>query len=71
MGIAKIALDPAPSVKQANVEKSAPNHPGNPLHPQANVGKKGPKPSWQAFTPPPPLRGNAFQKGASLDRQIV
>ena len=45
------ALDIPPfSVKRANVEKSAPNHPGKPLHPQANVGKKCPKPSWQAFT---------------------
>ena len=34
MGIAQIALDPPPSVKRANVEKSAPNHPGKPLHPE-------------------------------------
>ena len=33
MGIAQIALDLPPSVKQANVEKSAPNHPSKPLHP--------------------------------------
>ena len=33
MGIAQIALDP-PSVKRANVEKSAPNHPSKPYtHP--------------------------------------
>ena len=31
VGIAKIAVD-HPLVKQANVEKSAPNHPGKPLH---------------------------------------
>ena len=36
MGIAQIALDPPPhSIKRANVEKSAPNRPGKPLHPQA------------------------------------
>ena len=36
MGIAQIALDPRPSIKQANVEKkSAPNHPGKSLHPWA------------------------------------
>ena len=34
------------------VEKSVPNHPGKPLHPRANVGKKCSKPSWPAFTPP-------------------
>ena len=36
MGIAQIALDfplPLPYVKWANMEKSAPNHPGKPLHP--------------------------------------
>ena len=34
MGITQIALDPPPpSVKRANVEESAPNHPGKPLHP--------------------------------------
>ena len=33
MGIAQIALHPAPSAKRANVEKSARNHPGKPLHP--------------------------------------
>ena len=38
MGIAKIALDPAPSVKQANVEKSAPNHPAKPLHTHPLLG---------------------------------
>ena len=36
MGIAQIALDPPPSVKQANVEKKYPK----------------PKPSWEALTPP-------------------
>ena len=30
-------------------KKSAPNHPSKPLYPQANVGKKCPKPSWQAI----------------------
>ena len=41
MGIDQTALDPPPSVKRANVEeKSAPNHPGKPFHPRANVGKK-------------------------------
>ena len=34
MGIAQIALDRPHFVKRANVEKkSAPNHPGKPLHP--------------------------------------
>ena len=44
MGIAQIALDPRPSVKQANVEK------------------KCPKPSWQAYTPPPPFRAMPIWK---------
>ena len=33
MPIAQIAQGPPPSVKRTNVEKSAPNHPGKPLHP--------------------------------------
>ena len=35
MGIAQIALDPLgpPSVKRANVKKSAPDHPGKPYTP--------------------------------------
>ena len=48
MGIAKIALDPPPSVKRANVEKRAPKHPGKTLHPLAtkeqnkqHISKKG------------------------------
>ena len=56
MGIAQIALDP-PTLCQTGKrgKKSAQNHPGKPLHPQANVGKMCPKPSWQAFTPPMPI----------------
>ena len=42
MGIAQIAIDPPPSVKQASVEKSAPNHPGKPFHPRETWGKKVP-----------------------------
>ena len=62
MGIAQIVLDPPiPSVKQANMEKSAPNHPGKPLHPRAMWENKCTNPSWQAFTAPPrPLTGNAI-----------
>ena len=52
MGIAQTALDP-PSVKGANMEKSAPNHPGKPLHPWANMGKNGFNPSRQALPPLP------------------
>ena len=56
MGIAQIALNPLPPIKQAKVEKkcpkpswqalpppgkrgekSAPNHPGKPLHPSAHM----------------------------------
>ena len=55
MGIAQIALDPLPP---SSVKL-------------ANVEKKCPKPSWQAFTPPLPYgqypyASNTFQKGASL-----
>ena len=39
MSIAQIVLDPPiPSVKQANVEKSAPNHPGKSLQPLPLTG---------------------------------
>ena len=68
MGIVNIALALA-FVKQANVEKSAPNHPGKPLHPQANVGKKCPRPSWQAFTPTP-LTGSADMETTQLKRGL-
>ena len=71
MDIAQIAIDPPPSVKRAIVEKSVQNHPYTILTPPGNVGKKCPKPSWQALTPPPPYRqcpygNNTFQKGASI-----
>ena len=55
--------------KRANVEKTAPNYLGKPLHPWANVGKKCSKPFWQAFAS---LSGNAhtetthFKKGLPL-----
>ena len=74
MGIAQIALDLPPSVKRANVGKSAPDHPGKPFHPRAMWEKKCPKPSRQAFTPSCPYGQcpygkNAFQKGASRTSQ--
>ena len=51
MGIAQIALDPLLR-KQANVEKkSAPNHPGKPLHPQATWEKSAPNPSGKPSHP--------------------
>ena len=37
MDIDQIALNPPPSVKRTNVEKSAPNHPGKPLTPTGNA----------------------------------
>ena len=55
-----------------NVEESAPNHPGEPLHPLATREQKCPKLSWQASTTPPPFTGNSqygnniFQKGIPL-----
>ena len=68
MGIAQLALDPPPSVKQANVEKSASNHPGKPLHPRATWEKSAQNHPGRPLTPPP-LTGNAhietthFKKG--------
>ena len=66
---------PPPSVKQTNVEKSAPILPGKPLHPRAMWEKKCPKPSWQALTAPPygqcPYGNNTFQKGASLSQESL
>ena len=47
-------------------------HPGMPLHPRTNAGKKCSKPFWQAFTPPPPFRAmpkmetTHFKKGLPL-----
>ena len=55
MGIAQIALVPSPpSVKRANVEKSAPNHADKPLQPKANVGKKVPQTILASLYIPPP-----------------
>ena len=67
MGIAQIALDPC--VKRANVEKSAPNHPGKPLHPWATWEISAPNHPGKPSHPPPlyglcPYEGNTFQKGA-------
>ena len=43
-------------------KKSAPNHPGKPLHPRATwIKRKCPKPSWQAFTPHS-LKSNAHME---------
>ena len=51
MGITQIASVPSPhSVKWANVEKSVPNHPGKPIHPRVNVGKKR-APNHKLLTP--------------------
>ena len=67
--IAQIALD-FPSVK-----KSAPNHPGKPLHPHANVEKSAPNHPGRPLHPPPframPIYGsNTFQKEASVTSQF-
>ena len=61
MGIAQIALD-LPLCQTGKCEKeSAINHPGEPLHPRADVGKKVPNHPGQltvraegAVPPPPP-----------------
>ena len=54
MGIALIALDPPiPMVKRANVEKKVPQAVLASPYTPGQRGKKCPKPSWQAFTPPP------------------
>ena len=54
MGIAQIVLDPPiPSVKQANVEKSAPKHPGKSLHPRAMWEKSAQNHPVRPLTPPP------------------
>ena len=43
MGIAQIALDPRPSVKQANVEKKCPKPSWHALTPPGKRGKKVPQ----------------------------
>ena len=51
MGIAQIALDPSPLFQTGKREKnSAPNHPGKPIHPRVNVGKKR-APNHKLLTP--------------------
>ena len=55
------SLDP-PSVKRANVKKSAPNYLGKPLHSQTNVGKKSAPNHPGKPLHPTPLLGNAHWK---------
>ena len=45
---------PPPSVKRAAAEKSAPDLPGKPLHPRANVGKKVLQTILTILDTPPP-----------------
>ena len=40
MGIAQITPPPLCQMGKYGRKKSTPNHPGKPLHPRANVGKK-------------------------------
>ena len=83
--IAQIALDPPPLSNGQTIlaspytpsqtwEKSPPNHPGKPLRPHANVGKKCSKPSSQAFTSPPPdnahMETTNFKKGLPLQVRL-
>ena len=66
MGIAQIALDPPPLCQ--TWKKSAPNHPGKPLHPPATWDKSAPKNTAILYTPSfgkCPYGSNTFQKGAS------
>ena len=76
MGIAQIALDLPPSVKRANVGKSAPNHPGKPFHPRAMWGKKVPQTIQTSLYILPPLTGNAhmerthFKKGLPVRHKM-
>ena len=64
MGIVQITLDPQPppSVKQANVGKSAPNHPGKPLHPRA-TWEKVPQTILASLTGNAYMETTHFKKG--------
>ena len=46
-------LDPPP-LSNGQTWKKMPKSYGKPIHSRATWEKKSPKPSWQAFTPPPP-----------------
>ena len=75
LGIAQIALDPRPAVKQANVEKKvAQTILASPYTPGQREEKSGPnhpcKPLHPALTGNAhcPYGNNTFQEGASLSR---
>ena len=54
MGIAQIALDPTPSVKQANVEKKCPKPFWQALTPQGKCGEKNALNHFDKPLHPPP-----------------
>ena len=57
MGIAQIALGPPPLCRTGKRGKKVPQTIlASPYTPGQTWGKKYPKPSWQAFTPHPPMR---------------
>ena len=70
MGITQIASFRTPPQSEGQTwKKSAPNHLGKPLQPQANVGGKVIHPSWQAFTPPP-LSGNVHMEITNFEKGL-
>ena len=74
MGIAQIALDP-PLCQTGKPGKNAPNYPGKPLYPKANVEKSAPNHPGKPLHLLPygqcPYKTNTFQREASLIEPAV
>ena len=71
MDIAQTAIGPPPSVKRAIVEKSVQNHPYTILTPPGNVGKKCPKPFWQALRAKPIWKQHISKRGLPNQMDIT